>query len=427
MCATLLSKTILVACLLASGAVVHADTRSGKTVTIAADEIVDDDLYIFAQTIVVEGAIGGDLVAFGQHVTVNGTIDGDLTVAAQQIEIGGEVVDDARISGQVMTLKSGAEIGDDLVAGGFSMECVEGSRIGGEVNFGGYQAMLAGHIDGNLSAAMANCRLNGMIGGDVEVIVDGDSDPWHSVWGAPTYPTLPGGLTVTDSAEIAGNLTYKSSREATINPNASIAGEVDFEAIEGNEAENRTATSQIVLGVQRFFALFLVGTLIVLVCPRWTEKVVDNVQQRPLASLGWGLVATIGIIGSAILLLIATIVVAVLLGIVSLDNLLPAWLSIGGYLVSGLIVGFVIFATWVAKIVVSVWAGSRVVNGVKRKASRSILALSLGLLIFVLLSSIPSVGSIISLAVTLIGVGSAAIWLADTMFDRGPNLRASQS
>lgn len=145
--------------------------------------------------------------------------------------------------------------------------------------------------------------------------------------------------------------------------------------------------------------------------PKWTGKVVDNVQQKPLASLAWGVLATIGVIGMAILLLIGTIVVAVLLGFLSLENLRPAWLAIGVYLASGLILGFVIFATWVAKIVLSVWAGNRIVNGSNWKANHRILTVALGLLIFVPLSFIPFAGSIISLVVTLIGVGSTAIWL----------------
>ena len=414
-------NTFLVVCSLTFVAVVQADTRSGKTVTISADQEINDDLYIFAQTIVVEGNVAGDLVAFGQNVTVNGKIEGDLTVAAQQIVIGGEIADDARVSGQVITLKTAADIGDDLVAGGISIECAEGSRIGGEVNCGGYQADFAGIVGENLSAAMANCTLTGSIGGNVDVIVDGDRDPWPAVWGAPAFPKIPDGLTVTDDAEIAGNLTYKANREGNISPNASIAGEVDFEETDASVEQTQTLTSQVASATQQFFGLFLVGLLIVFGCPKWTEKVVGIVQQKPWASLGWGVLTPIGVIGSAILLLTATIVVAVLLGNVSLQNLLPAWMAIGAFATTGLIIGFLILANWVAKIVVSVWLGNRIINGYELSTSHRIFALALGLLVFVPLSLIPFVGSIISLVVTLIGVGSTSIWLVGRIRSKNPD------
>ena len=39
------------------------DTRSGATVTIPSGEVVNDDLYVAAETITISGTINGDLWA----------------------------------------------------------------------------------------------------------------------------------------------------------------------------------------------------------------------------------------------------------------------------------------------------------------------------------------------------------------------------
>ncbi len=86
----------------------HAEVRQGNEVTIAEDEVIDDDLYVFAQKVTVNGTIKGDLIVFAQQININGSVDGDLIAAAQQVLVNGKVSDDARIAGQVLTLQGEA-------------------------------------------------------------------------------------------------------------------------------------------------------------------------------------------------------------------------------------------------------------------------------------------------------------------------------
>ena len=65
------------------------ETRSGDSVVIGPDEVVDDDLYVTANNVVIDGTIRGDLVAFGQNITVDGTVEGDLIAAGRSVEIDG--------------------------------------------------------------------------------------------------------------------------------------------------------------------------------------------------------------------------------------------------------------------------------------------------------------------------------------------------
>ena len=54
------------------------DGRGGDNVVIAADEVIEDDLYVGANTFVLEGTVKGDLIVFAQNITINGTVEGDL-------------------------------------------------------------------------------------------------------------------------------------------------------------------------------------------------------------------------------------------------------------------------------------------------------------------------------------------------------------
>lgn len=384
------------------------DVRQGNEVVIATDEVINDDVYVIAKKVTIDGTINGDLIVFGQQITINGSVDGDLIAGAQQIRVNGKISDDARIAGQVLTLQDRAEIGDDLIAASYSLECAKASQVAGEVKFAGYQSVFAGRVEKKVELASANCELSGSFGDDIQAIIESASYDAAGFW-ADELPTIPQGLTIDGSAEIAGDLSYSSTREANISPESRIAGDVQFSQIDSATNQPPTIADRAIGIAKQFFAVLLVGLLVVYICPTWTGQVVNNIQRHPLASLGWGVLTLIAVIVGTLLLLVATIAIAVLLGLVSLDNLIPAWLWLGALSTTGAIVGFWIFSAWVTKVIVSVWAGNRIINGPNWVSRQRFLVLGLGALILSLITWIPAVGSVVGVVVMLMGVGSTAI------------------
>jgi len=55
--------------------------RTGEDVVIAADEVIEDDLYVSAATFTLDGTVKGDLAVAAQTITINGTVEGDLMAA----------------------------------------------------------------------------------------------------------------------------------------------------------------------------------------------------------------------------------------------------------------------------------------------------------------------------------------------------------
>ena len=74
------------------------DGRGGDRVIIKSGEVVNDDLYVGAQELILDGTVNGDVIVFAQIVTINGRVDGDLMAAAQTVAVNGEVTGSIRVA-----------------------------------------------------------------------------------------------------------------------------------------------------------------------------------------------------------------------------------------------------------------------------------------------------------------------------------------
>ena len=112
------------------------DGRGGETVTIGADEIVEDDVYVGATNFTLEGTIKGDLFVSGETIVINGTVEGDLFAMGQSIVINGTVTDDVRIAGaglQTAAIEAVSKRIAGTAAGLFSTSRYCGSILGSSV------------------------------------------------------------------------------------------------------------------------------------------------------------------------------------------------------------------------------------------------------------------------------------------------------
>jgi cytoskeletal protein CcmA (bactofilin family) len=196
------------------------DGRSGENIVIEINEVINDDLYVTAETFVSDGTVNGDLIAMGQTITINGQVDGDVMAAGQTIVVNGTVTGAMRMAGSILLLDEQASIGGDIIAAGYSLETREGSGIGQDLVFTGGQTLLAGDVARNVQAATGAFELRGAVGGNVNAGV-GEADagfagPPPTLFMPPSsisVPTVNPGLTIDQSAKIEGNLEYTQSRE----------------------------------------------------------------------------------------------------------------------------------------------------------------------------------------------------------------------
>lgn len=414
----------LLSALVLAGPARAAETRTGDRVVIGPDETLEDDLYAGANTVVVDGTVQGDLVAGASRVTINGEVEGDVIAAAQTVEISGEVGDDARLAGQALQLGDNGDISGDMIAAGYSLENRSGSTVGGDLLFGGYQALVDGDVGRDLRGGVGAMEIGGEVGRNVDVEVGAEEEPANASFapgpGVPIPPVEPG-LALTDSARVDGDLAYESPTRADIAPGAQVGGGVDFRqtSADTNAAEPQGAAAIALESLRLFVTLFLIGLVLVWAAPGWTTRLTETVRSRPLASLGSGLAALAAVLIGLIVVLLAVVLLAIVFGLISLGGLVPAVLGVGALAEAAVAIAFALSVAYLAPVVVSLLGGGMLLSraGLEGLAGR-VLSLVAGLILYVLLRAVPVLGTIVALAVALLGVGALVLWLWSALRSR---------
>jgi len=404
------------------------DGRGGDNIVIKAGEVIEDDLYVGANTFVLEGTIKGDLIVFAQSITINGTVEGDLIAAGQAVVINGTVTDDARIAGAGLQLGSGASIGGDLVAGGASLEAKSGSRVDGELVAGAGQALLAGLVAKDVLVGTSALELRGEFAGDMQAYVDitegTESNPPMNMYmtNMPiSLPSVQPGFTITDEARIAGDLTYSSTIDLTF-PSTAVGGEVKrIEPVTGPEAvrpappapTEKAVTWSLDL-LRTIITLILFGLLLGWLLPSFMKNLMDKLQAQPAASLGWGIVAYAAFFFALLLTVVAMIIGGVVFGFLTLGGITGTIIWVGILAIFELIVAFVLITAFLTKILVGWLSGRWIITRLNPAlAEHRFWPLALGVAMVALVIALPFVGWLFGLIVMFLGLGALWIWGRD--------------
>ncbi|HUM68955.1 MAG TPA: hypothetical protein PLK31_08930, partial [Chloroflexota bacterium] len=155
--------------------------------------------------------------------------------------------------------------------------------------------------------------------------------------------------------------------------------------------------------------LLLVGFLMAWLTPRWTGQVAGFVRERPLPSLGWGLLAIAAIFVSMMLVVAVMIMLAMAFNALTLGGLAGTTIAIGLFVLFGLALLFGFTVTYFAKIIVAVASGRFIFSKFNsRLAENRYWCMALGVLLIVILTAVPWIGPLVALVVALLGFG--ALW-----------------
>jgi hypothetical protein len=344
--------------------VLAADLRSGDTITVAAGEVVDDDLYIAGSTIIIDGTVNGDLWAFGSTITVNGTVNGSMVAIGQTINVNGNVGHALRLAGQ--TINISGNVGGDLIVFSSEANISSKAKIGGDFLFGAGNVRIDGLIGRNVKGGGGEVTISNEVGGDIELEVDN--------------------LTLASTANVQGNLTYTSENEADIQSGAKVGGITTHNVPEVKKPAPFSGIGGKLIG---FLMALVTGLIIILIVPGRSASAADSIRNRPWASLGWGAVVLFATPIAAIL--VCCTVIGIPVGLIAL--VLYA------------------IAIYISQVFVSLFIGRLIIRRVRGMESRAVMvgALALGLVILTLLGLIPYLGFWIGLAVALLGLGAVLI------------------
>lgn len=335
-------------------------TQEKGLVTIPAGEIINDDLFVMAESVDISGTIYGDIYVGAGTVNFNGQVSGDFVVGAGTVSI------------------NQATIGDSLIIGAGTVMIDEKSKINGSLLVGAGTLSNQAPVGRNFMAGAGNIKLNALVGGEARL---GSSS-----------------LTLGPKTIILGDLTYATDKELNQAETALVKGKVtQYQTPEVKRIDDQKIKTQMVkalfvaktgLHVLSFFGALLTGLIVLWLFKAPVMAIAEKINLRFLPSLGWGLVMLF-VIPPTLFLLALTVIGLPLAGIAGLIFLIDLY---------------------VAKIFASLALGKALQRyfGWQRLSVSWIFVI--GLVVYSIFRAIPVIGWFVHLAALLAGIGGC--WLS---------------
>lgn len=335
------------------------ESSPSGTFTVAKGQVVNDDLFVKAQTAEIDGVVNGDVFVAAATVRIAGTINGSVHIGGQNVDIEGTVKNNVYIGGQNITI-TGANIGGSLLVGGQSLTIDKTSQVGGSVLVGAENARIDAQVKRNVFAGTGILSIgdNAVIGRDLY------------------YAAGQNQANVSGSAKIAG-VVHKAE--------ANVPQKLEPQAIQKEVPKLFGAVATAVS-----FGAFLASLIVAFIYYKLFQKHFTDtsalVSNSFWKSLGIGFLVTIALIPGIIILLI----------------------TIVGIPIAGL--SFLIFLiyTYMSKIIVGAVVGNWISKRVNWKMS-TYGACAFGLATIFVARSIPFIGGLVGFVVFLTGLGALTI------------------
>ena len=337
--------------------------RSGETITVEANQVIEGDFYGFAQSMTLSGASEHDVYVAGGTVTVNAPVAEDLVIVGGSAQVHGEVGDDVRIIGGEVTLAQ--SVTNDVIVLGGTVHILSTATIGGDLIFLGGDIRIDGPVTGSVYGAAEHVRINAHVGGNVTVRMS-DS------------------MTLGDTADISGTITYKSRNELTRGQGAVVNGSITREEI---IAQTAKANFQgVVLSI-----LMLVFSSLTLFFIARTR--VERLVTEALCLYGRG-----GLIGLGMALAIPIIALILMASVI------------------GSVVGFGLIAMYVLLFAVTfmtlpIFIGILIERFIRKESKLSLLTVLIGVVVTCILPFVPFIGAFLIFLSVLVVFGSFCLEL----------------
>lgn len=343
---------------------VFAETRVSQNgdVTVAKTEVVNDDLFIGAQSAEIDGTVNGDVFVGGQTVKITGTINGNLHAGANAVYLGGTVKGNVYAGGQNIMV-TGSKIGGSLLLGGATANIDKDSVIGGSILAGAGMLSIDSQVKRSVYAGTGSLT----IGSDASI----GKDLYYA------SGKNQGQVTISENAKIVGTVHKSEANKIPKNPKMAVPNG-QFLAILGGISFAGTIIS--------FLGALIVGFLYFKLFNKNFVQTANLVSKSFWKSFGVGFLVTIAFVPGLIILLI----------------------TIVGIPVAGLSLLFMALYAYLAKIVVGSALGAWISQKFNWKLS-AYLTFALGLLAIFLVKMVPFVGFLGGLVVFWVGLGALTL------------------
>lgn len=335
--------------------------------TLAQSDVEQRELWLLAETLVVEGRVEGALFAATGDADLNGAFARDVWATGKALQLGGTFEESARMVARSLVSLSGTIQRNAMMAAGETVQLEAGSVVGGDALLGGRTVLLRGRVDGNTTIVADRIIVSGDIGGTLYLR-------------GRDISLLPG-------ARVGGNLVYHAPHEIVPGTNVQIAGQMQRVAL-----PERGRTGTILREAYFFAAALFAGLLFMIVAPAPLGRGVRHVRRHFWRS---------ALAGSLGFILIPLVVVLLALTVIGL----PASL---------VMLALYVTVLYLAKIVTALALGGWVLRRAGHQTFwTAAMALGVGLLLLYIIANLPIVGGIAQLVILFVGLGGLILGAAN--------------
>ncbi len=282
--AILIFSTLML--LLTAGAVGAAEVITNEeSWTLTPSQTIDDDLYINADEVIIEGTVNGDIVALGEYLRIQGEVNGDVIFLGGGVRVDGVVNGDVRAA--ALSIEITGEVTDDLTAASFGIIGLDDPlRIGENRSLTPGTRVVGGTIGDDIYgySGIGLIKLeDATVNGDILGQASGLELVNSQVVGSVDLSVLQ--IVADEESRILGpnGLSYRSTIPAEV---STLTDNVQFEAIEP-PATDWIGILRTVVGRAAGFAI--VGWAILRFRPNWLVEPVAAINARTVWASWLGL------------------------------------------------------------------------------------------------------------------------------------------
>jgi hypothetical protein len=348
------------------------------TVLIAKSETIDDDLFIGADSVTIEGTINGDVYVGGGTITVRGTINGDLLAGGGTIDISGVISQSVRVAGGNIFIHQ-AKIGKSLNTFGGNVNVDQDTTVGGTAVFGAGMFSSEAKIERNLLGGGGSVNIGGSIGRSADI--GGDV------------------ITLKPQAKINGSLTYFSENAVEMQDGAMVVGESkqihpDMDKNVSNKVAPFMDKIDLGFSLWVYLSTLIVGLVFVRFFPLAADSMSQRILSNPWSCLGWGF----------IVLFLSPIAIGLL------------FLSIIGIPLGMIAIVLYMIEIYISPIFVAIIFGQILFDSIGKVRRNTYAKLIVGLLIYSLLVKLPLVGFFVMTGSIFLGLGAIFTYKRQRLF-----------
>jgi hypothetical protein len=376
--------------------------------TVPRDQVIDNDVLATGTDVVIDGTINGDLWAFGTTVTVNGPVSGSVVAGGETVTLNGEVGGSTYVVGRTMKMGETVSVLNDVHFAGLLLDGLRGSRIGRDLGVATLRARISSQVGRALSGIILLMTFDGQIGGGTtgaqgRVPILGG--PVVALGGAPQGIGfgLGGGSFQIMIPSLGMKSPLQQEGDTSADPSAGIPG-------------------WLVARLTDLLILLVVGGLVLWLRPSLVQRPAEWLRRKPLRSAGLGLLIvllTLPALIVAILLAVLLVIASIWLGSATFWGLAFVLCGIGFSTLILAVTLLILTVLFGSKVVVAELVGSLILTRLAPKVMKyRILPMLLGLVLYVVLRSLPYVGWAVDAIGAILGMG--AIWIAYRHRERRP-------